>query len=125
MDNSPKMEAAVDAVFELLSQWSDEKFFSELQGSYDGEFAHLLKDAGTCDLDLAFELEPVEHVEQIEIISNDAIDCFVSVNYRVKVSKIFYEQIFFRQLHARKKDDEVFYDIILGERQNSWMTKIA
>jgi len=125
LDNSPKMEAAVDAVFELLSQWSDEKFFSELQGSYDGEFAHLLKDAGTCDLDQAFELESVEHVEQIDTIPNYSSDCFVSVNYMVKVSRISYKQIFFHRHNTRKKDDEVFFDIILGESQNSWMTKIA
>ncbi|MGB4407295.1 MAG: hypothetical protein WBI82_10590 [Sphaerochaeta sp.] len=125
MDNSPKMEAAVDAVFEMLSQWSDEKFFSELQGSSGGEFAHLLKDMGTFDLDLAFELESVEHVEQIEIVSNYESDCFVSVNYKDEDSEIYYKNISLQWLNARKKDDEVSFDIVLEKGPSSWMTRIA
>ncbi|MBI9095178.1 MAG: hypothetical protein JEY71_09880 [Sphaerochaeta sp.] len=125
MDNSPKMEAAVDAVFEMLSQWSDEKFFSELQGSYDGEFAHLLKDMGTCDLDLSFELESVEHVEQIETITNYVSDCLVSINYKDEDSKIYYKNFDFQWLNTREQDDEISCNIILEEGPSSWMTRIA
>jgi len=125
VDNSPKMEAAVDAVFEMLSQWSDEKFFRELQGSYDGEFAHLLKDAGIFDLDSAFELGSVEHVEHIEIFSSNVSNCYVSINYKDEDSKILYKKITEPRFYGIKKEDEVFFDSILGEGPSSWMTKIA
>lgn len=125
LENSPKMKAAVDAVFEMLSQWSDDKFFSELQKSSDGEFAHLLKVVGTFDRDLGLDLESVEHVEHIETIPNYTSDCFVSINYKDKDSIIHYKNIPFRLVRASNKDDEVSSDIILGEGPNSWMTKIA
>ena len=124
MDNSPKMEAAVDAVFEMLSQWSDKKFFKELQGSYDGGFAHLLKGAGVLDPDSAFDLEAVEHVEHIEIYSYEVSNCYVPISYKDKESIIHYQKIGSR-IDAVKKDDEVFFDSILGEFTSSWMTKIA
>lgn len=125
MDNSPKMEAAVDAVFELLSHWSDEKFFRELQGSYDGEFAHLLKDAGVFDLDSAIDLASVEHAEHIEIVSSNVSNCYVSINYKHEDSKILYKRITEPQFYGIKKDDEVSFNSIIGEGPNSWMTKIA